>query len=104
MGLTVVNEIFREDRQSYKLDLAIGDHYQIELFSFPDPPKRITHPESTGLRHLAFEVNSVEMVKLELEKKGIGCENIRIDPHTNRKFAFFQDPDGLPIEIYEIDS
>ena len=101
LGFKIVNENFRKDRGSYKLDLAIDGHYQIELFSFPNPPDRQTQPEAAGLRHLAFEVDSVEQTKMELEQRGIECEDIRVDPVTNKKFSFFRDPDNLPLEIYE---
>jgi len=101
LGFTILNEVFRKDRGSYKLDLAINDHYQIELFSFPNPPARQTQPEAAGLRHLAFEVDSVEQAKQKLERVGIRCEDIRVDPFTNKKFTFFRDPDNLPLEIYE---
>lgn len=102
LGFTILNEVFRKDRGSYKLDLAINEHYQIELFSFPNPPARQTQPEATGLRHLAFEVDSVEQAKRELESKGIMCEDIRVDPITRKTFTFFRDPDNLPLEIYEV--
>lgn len=101
LGLQIINEVYREERDSYKLDLAVGETYQIELFSFPDPPKRSSFPEAAGLRHLAFEADNVEEVAEELRKKGVSVEEIRIDPITGRKFTFFQDPDGLPLEIYE---
>ncbi|WP_339213365.1 VOC family protein [Ornithinibacillus sp. FSL M8-0202] len=101
LGLTIVKEIYREDRQSYKLDLALGKDYQIELFSFPSPPKRVTFPEATGLRHLAFAVDSVEDSVNELKCKGIIPEPIRVDDASGKRFTFFQDPDGLPIELYE---
>lgn len=101
LGLTIVKEIYREDRQSYKLDLALGKDYQIELFSFPSPPKRVTFPEATGLRHLAFAVDSVEDAVNELKYKGIIPEPIRMDETSGKRFTFFQDPDGLPIELYE---
>ncbi|WP_028400291.1 SMU1112c/YaeR family gloxylase I-like metalloprotein [Ectobacillus panaciterrae] len=100
LGLQIINEVYREERDSYKLDLAVGETYQIELFSFPDPPKRSSFPEAAGLRHLAFEADNVEEVAEELCKKGVSVEEIRIDPITGRKFTFFQDPDGLPLEIY----
>lgn len=32
---------------------------------------------------------------------GIIAEPVRIDPSTNKKFTFFSDPDGLPIELHE---
>lgn len=100
LGFSIINETLREERDSYKLDLAIGDT-QIELFSFPNPPKRVSQPEAVGLRHLAFEVENLEEVKVELESKGILVEDIRIDPTTGKRFTFFADPDNLPLEIYE---
>ncbi|MDQ0226727.1 SMU1112c/YaeR family gloxylase I-like metalloprotein [Metabacillus niabensis] len=101
LGLRILNEVYREERHSYKLDLMVNDVYQIELFSFPNPPKRPTHPEAVGLRHLAFEVSAIEEAVEELASKGVEVEPIRIDPLTDKKFTFFQDPDGLPIELYE---
>lgn len=101
LGFTILNEVFRKERESYKLDLAIGGQYQLELFSFPNPPARQTQPEAAGLRHLALEVDSIEQAKAELERMGIGCEEIRVDPITNKKFTFFMDPDNLPLEMYE---
>ncbi|MCP8617538.1 SMU1112c/YaeR family gloxylase I-like metalloprotein [Salirhabdus salicampi] len=101
LGLEVVQEIYREERDSYKLDLAIDGHYQIELFSFPNPPERPSYPEASGLRHLAFAVDHIEEATVNLQQKGIIVEEIRMDPTTNKKFTFFQDPDGLPIELYE---
>ena len=102
LGLNIIREIYREERQSYKLDLAIGDDYVIELFSFPSPPKRPSRPESCGLRHLAFAVENVEEKRAELLQKGIDCEEIRIDEFTNKKFFFIADPDDLPLEFYEM--
>ncbi|MEH7386555.1 VOC family protein [Bacillus sp. JJ1521] len=101
LGFTVLNETFRADRASYKLDLVVGDIYQIELFSFADPPKRPNYPEATGLRHLAFEVEDIEEAVKELKLKDIVVEDIRIDETTCKKFTFFKDPDDLPLEIYE---
>ena len=101
LGLKIIAEAYREQRQSYKLDLALPDGGQLELFSFPNPPPRPSRPESCGLRHLAFEVDDVEQTKKELEEKGIDVEPIRIDEYTDRKFTFFADPDGLPLELYE---
>ena len=102
LGLNIIREIYREERQSYKLDLAIGDDYVIELFSFPNPPKRPSRPESCGLRHLAFAVENVEEKRAELLQKRIDCEEIRIDEFTNKKFFFIADPDDLPLEFYEM--
>ena len=101
LGLEVVREIYREDRRSFKLDLALGGIYQIELFSFPDPPERVSRPEACGLRHIAFEVDDVQETARSLIDKGIEVEPIRVDDFTNRRFTFFRDPDSLPIEIYE---
>ncbi|WP_026672401.1 SMU1112c/YaeR family gloxylase I-like metalloprotein [Alkalihalobacterium bogoriense] len=101
LGLSIIQEKYRKDRDSYKLDLAVNGEYQIELFSFPGSPNRLSYPEAVGLRHLAFEVDSVEETKQELEEKGIGVEVIRTDETTGKRFTFFSDPDGLPIELYE---
>lgn len=101
LGLQIVREVYREARDSYKLDLAIGENYVIELFSFPNPPARPSRPEACGLRHLAFEVEDVAAAKQNLEAKGIVVEDIRIDEFTGKKFTFFADPDDLPIEFYE---
>lgn len=101
LGLNIIREVYREERQSYKLDLAIGEHYVIELFSFPNPPKRPSRPESCGLRHIAFSVDDVEEKRSELVQKGLDCEEIRIDEFTNKKFFFTTDPDNLPLEFYE---
>jgi glyoxylase I family protein len=101
LGLKVLSEHYRADRNSYKLDLGIENQYCIELFSFPDPPIRQTRPESCGLRHLAFCVNDIKAQMEILKSHGIIVEEIRTDEFTNKKFLFFQDPDGLPIELYE---
>ena len=101
LGLEIVREVYREERRSFKLDLKVGETYQIELFSFPDPPERPSSPEACGLRHIAFEVNDVQATARELTAKGVAVEPIRIDEHTNKAFTFFRDPDDLPIEIYE---
>lgn len=101
LGLNIIREVYREARQSYKLDLAIGEHYVIELFSFPNPPERPSRPESCGLRHLAFSVDNVEEKRNELMEKGLDCEDIRIDEFTEKKFFFTTDPDNLPLEFYE---
>lgn len=102
LGLNIIREVYRKERQSYKLDLAIGDHYVIELFSFPDPPPRPSRPESCGLRHLAFSVEDVKDKREELIRKGLVCEEIRIDEYTGKEFFFTQDPDQLPLEFYEM--
>ncbi|SEH29415.1 SMU1112c/YaeR family gloxylase I-like metalloprotein [Chryseobacterium culicis] len=102
LDLTIIREVYREERQSYKLDLAIGDQYVIELFSFPDPPKRPSRPEACGLRHLAFSVKNVTEKRNELVGKGLTCEEIRIDEFTGKEFFFTQDPDQQPLEFYEM--
>lgn len=101
IGLKLLNEVYRAERDSYKADLGIGDHYQVELFSFPDPPARLTYPEACGLRHLAFGVEDVETAVKQLEAVGVPVEPIRVDSITGKKTVFFPDPDGLPLELYE---
>ncbi|MDQ0573192.1 catechol 2,3-dioxygenase-like lactoylglutathione lyase family enzyme [Variovorax paradoxus] len=101
LGLRVVAENYRAARNSYKLDLALPDGSQIELFSFPDAPSRPTRPEAQGLRHLAFEVADVEAAAGELAARGVAVEPLRTDEYTGRRFTFFADPDGLPLELYE---
>lgn len=101
LGFQIINEVFRAQRNSYKLDLRVGDNNQIELFSFPSPPHRVTQPEACGLRHLAFEVDDIEEAVCELKSQGVEVESIRIDEITGKKFTFFQDPDNLPLEIYQ---
>ncbi len=101
LGLSIIAENYREERQSYKLDLALPNGNQIELFSFPEPPIRPSNPEARGLRHLAFIVDSVEGMSKHLAAKGVEVEPIRTDEFTGKKFTFFKDPDGLPLELYE---
>ena len=100
LGLRVVAENYRAARDSYKLDLALPDGSQIELFSFRNPPRRPSYPEACGLRHLAFEVDDVAAWKMRLESSGIAVEDIRTDEFTKLQFVFFADPDGLPLELY----
>jgi glyoxylase I family protein len=101
LGLSVVAEVFRAERRSYKLDLALPDGSQLELFSFPDPPARPSYPEACGLRHLAFEVPDLDSCVADLQAKGVVVEPVRVDEYTGRRFTFFADPDGLPLELYE---
>lgn len=101
LGFEIVAETFREARDSFKLDLAVNGIYAIELFSFPNPPKRISHPEASGLRHLAFEVNDIKATEHYLKDNNLNPEPIRIDEFTGKKFTFIADPDDLPIEFYE---
>ena len=101
LGLRVIAEHLREARQSWKLDLALPDGSQIELFSFSNPPPRHSRPEAQGLRHLAFAVEDVDRCKADLEAQGVAVEDVRVDEYTGRRFTFFADPDGLPLELYE---
>jgi glyoxylase I family protein len=101
LGFSIIEETYRKERNSYKLDLKVGETDQIELFSFPDPPERPSKPEACGLRHLAFEVNDIHESVAQLQAKGIPVEDIRIDEITGKKFTFFKDPDNLPLELYE---
>ena len=101
LGLQIIREVYREERLSYKLDLALNGRYIIELFSFPSPPQRPSRPEAAGLRHLAFEVDDIGSTVKELQNKCIVVEPIRVDEFTGKQFTFIADPDGLPIEFYQ---
>lgn len=100
LGFQIIAEHYRQDRDSYKLDLRVGNQ-QLELFSFPKAPKRPSYPEAQGLRHIAFSVIDIEQVVSQLKEKGIAVESVRVDEYTGKRFTFFADPDGLPLEIYE---
>jgi glyoxylase I family protein len=101
LGLTVAAEHYRQERRSWKLDLVLNGKYVIELFSFPDPPPRVSRPEARGLRHLAFEVGDLALAIGHLRRHGIEPEPVRTDEYTGKRFTFFADPDNLPIEFYE---
>ncbi|WP_313048448.1 VOC family protein [Atlantibacter subterraneus] len=101
LGFTLQFETYREARDSWKGDLALNGQYIIELFSFPFPPERPSRPEACGLRHLAFSVADLDKAVAHLEQQGVPCEPIRVDPYTDKRFTFFNDPDGLPLELYE---
>jgi glyoxylase I family protein len=101
LGLKAIREVYRTERQSYKLDLALNDQYVIELFSFPAPPPRPSRPEALGLRHLAFEVDDLDAVVAHLQQQRCVVKPIRVDEFTEKRFTFVADPDGLPIEFYE---
>ena len=102
LGFTILKETYRQERQSYKLDLCIAGQYQIELFSFPEYKERASFPEQKGLRHLAFAVNDLEQSVAELIEKGVNVQGIRTDELTDKKFCFFYDPNGQPLELYEL--
>jgi glyoxylase I family protein len=102
LGFGIEREVFRAERNSYKLDLSLNGQYVIELFSFPNPPVRLTRPEATGLRHIALAVKDIEAAVRFLHSKNITPEPVRQDEFTGKKFTFFTDPDLLPIEIYEL--
>ncbi|MFV9687101.1 VOC family protein [Pantoea sp. Ep11b] len=101
LGFRLMGEHYREARDSWKGDLALQERYTIELFSFPEPPARVSHPEACGLRHLAFTVPDVAAAVAALADKGVICEPIRIDELTGKPCTFFADPDGLPLELYQ---
>ena len=102
LGLAIIQEVYREERDSYKLDLALNGQYIIELFSFPNPPARPSRPEACGMRHLAFQVENLDLVVQEIQAQNLPIEPIRIDDFTGKRFTFMADPDDLPIEFYEI--
>jgi glyoxylase I family protein len=101
LGFKIVAENYRPERDSYKLDLSLNDGTRIELFSFPSPPARPSRPEACGLRHLAFRVSNLDAALAHLRRCKVDFENIRVDEYTGRRFVFFADPDGLPLELYE---
>lgn len=101
LGLTLVQEIYRAERKSYKADLALNGKYVLELFSFPDVPARLSFPEAAGLRHLAFAVEDLDVAHAALTASGVAVQEIRVDEHTGKRFCFFSDPDNLPLELYE---
>lgn len=102
LGFGIIRETYREQRQSYKLDLSVNDQYQVELFSFPDFRQRASFPEAKGLRHLALSVENIEAAVEELKSKNVSVEEIRVDEITGKKFCFFYDPNDQPLELYEI--
>ncbi|MGK7902805.1 MAG: VOC family protein [Hormoscilla sp.] len=100
LGFPIIQETFRKERNSYKLDLRVGHKDQIELFSFPNPPQRVNSPEACGLRHLSFAVEDLDATVDYLKSQGVAVEEIRLDEITGKRFTFFKDPDDLPLEIY----
>lgn len=102
LGFGIQQEVYRQERDSWKLDLSLDGTYLIELFSFPNPPARPSRPEAVGLRHIAFRVEKIEEAIQTLQQKGVTIEPVRVDEYTGRRFTFFPDPDGLPIELYEV--
>ncbi|MDD8061213.1 MULTISPECIES: SMU1112c/YaeR family gloxylase I-like metalloprotein [Shewanella] len=101
LGLKIIAENYRQARDSYKLDLALADGSQIELFSFNGAPPRPSFPEAQGLRHLAFKVDDINQVVQHLQQHGVEVEPIRVDEYTHKQYTFFCDPDGLPLELYQ---
>ena len=101
LNFKILHEVYRAERKSYKLDLQVDEHTQIELFSFENPPKRPSFPEACGLRHLAFRVDNIDAAIAHLKTHQVICEPIRMDEYTGKSFTFFKDPDGLPLELYE---
>lgn len=101
LNFPIIRENYRPERNDWKLDLRVNEYTELEIFAEPDPPKRLNRPEACGLRHLAFCVESVEQTVKELAEVGIECEPIRVDAYTGKKMTFFQDPDGLPLELHE---
>lgn len=101
LGLPIIAEHYRAERDSWKLDLQLADGSQIELFSFPSPPPRVSRPEACGLRHLSFAVEHLDAAMQTLQASGVACEPVRVDEYTGARFTFFADPDGLPLELYE---
>ena len=102
LGLPILAEHYRAARQSWKLDLQLPDGSQLELFSFVGAPPRPSRPEAQGLRHLAFAVTDLDAWLAYLQQQGVATEPVRVDEYTGKRFTFFQDPDGLPLELYQV--
>lgn len=102
LGLPILAEHYRAARQSWKLDLKLPDGSQLELFSFVGAPPRPSRPEAQGLRHLAFAVTDLDAWLAYLQQQGVTTEPVRVDEYTGKRFTFFQDPDGLPLELYQV--
>jgi len=102
LGFEIMAEVYREERQSWKLDLSVNGIYQIELFSFPEFVERASFPEAKGLRHLAFAVKDVDASYIYLKSKNVDVQEVRVDEFTNKKFLFFYDPNGQPLELYDV--
>ena len=100
LGFPILRENFRPERGDWKLDLKFGDG-ELEIFSIPGAPERPSYPEAQGLRHLAFQVDDIQVAVLQLKARGIQCEPIRWDPNSEKRMTFFHDPDGLPLELHE---
>lgn len=101
LGFQIVRENYRPERNDWKLDLKVNETTELEIFGVKNPPARVTRPEAAGLRHLAFFTDNIEETVAELKEKGIVTEPIRVDEFSGKKFTFFADPDGLPIELHE---
>ena len=101
LGFQIVRENYRPERNDWKLDLKVNETTELEIFGVKNPPARVTRPEAAGLRHLAFFTDNIEETVAELREKGIVTEPIRVDEFSGKKFTFFADPDGLPIELHE---
>ena len=101
LGFQIVRENYRPERNDWKLDLKVNETTELEIFGVKNPPARVTRPEAAGLRHLAFFTDNIEETVTELKEKGIVTEPIRVDEFSGKKFTFFADPDGLPIELHE---
>ena len=100
LGFQVIRDVYREDRDDYKIDLQLGD-CELEVFVVKNAPPRPNYPEALGLRHLAFKVSDIEEAVAWLNAKGIETEPVRFDIYTRNRMTFFKDPDGLPLEIHE---
>lgn len=69
------------------------NNISLEIFVDPNHPERFSSPETKGLRHIAFSVESLDNLDIEQEK-------VRTD-WFGRKFIFTKDYDGQPIELIE---
>lgn len=99
LGLEVIREYELNGRQ--KLNLRVGKDV-IKLSEMAAAPQRLDRPEALGLRHFAFSTNSFDEVIKVLVAEGVEIEHRSIDPANGKQYAFFRDPDNLPIELCEV--
>ncbi|MDB2501762.1 VOC family protein [Planktomarina temperata] len=58
--------------------------------------------QSDASSHSSDSTRDLDGTNDRLTDKGVVIEPVRIDETTGCRFTFFSDPDGLPIELYEV--
>ena len=102
LGFRIISEYHRPEKNDIIINVKQGN-LVLEIFIKEGAPLRpeIPNPEHSGLRHLAFKVNDIEVALKKFDELDIPHEELRYDDFDNKKMAFFFDPDGLPLEIHE---